>query len=62
MGELIGNLYWCTDGGVMLKLTQVDPIDFHKCGPMTLKGVPIVFSVWPTPVERKNDDETDDDE
>ena len=56
MGELIGDLYWRTPGGVMLKLTRVHPDDFVKCGPMKMQGIPIVYSVWPNPVEEKSDD------
>lgn len=55
MGELIGDLYWRTPSGVMLKLNRVSPKDFAECGPLMLQGIPVVYSVWPNPVEEKSD-------
>lgn len=45
-----GQLYWRTKDGVMIELKRVSVKDFKELNP-TIEGLPVVYAVWPTPIE-----------
>ena len=45
-----GQLFWRTKNGTLIELKRVSVKDFMELNP-ALVGVPIVYSVWPTPEE-----------
>ena len=52
MSKIVGELYWRTPDGVMIELKRVPQKLFLHCNP-NIKGVPMIYAIWPEPVEEK---------
>lgn len=49
-GKLVGGLRWETAGGVMRELKHVPLHELREVNPV-VRGIPMVFAVWPEPEE-----------